>query len=219
MIEVVVLGDRYQKGKKSKGCPALIHHNKQTIIEHQINSIKKILPDSTINYVSGFENEKLKIFIEKNNLADSINIIRNKNYETSNEAYSLSLALNSINKNSSLLVLSGYYIPLSTSFNSVNFSRSMLFIDNKKTRLGCIINNDVIENIFFDLENYISEIYFIRNKDIKNIKHLLSSNKYNNAFLFELINNIIDTGSIFYPHNLSKKNTKKYEKKKNSYIQ
>lgn len=221
MIDIIILGDKYQKGKKSKGCPALIYQDKKTIIEHQINSIKKILPNSRINYVTGFDNEKFKIFLEKNNLDNQINIINNEYYENFNESYSLSLALNNIKNKSNILILSGYYIPSLFYFNNIDFSKSTIFIDNyKKTKLGCIINDkNIVESIFFDLENYIQDIYFIQYKDLKNIKNLLSTNKYNNAFLFELINNIIDMGSIFYTHQLSIKNTKIYAKKKNSYIQ
>lgn len=220
MTSVIILGDKYQKGKKSKGCPGLIYQDKQTIIEHQINNIKKIIPDCKISYVCGFDGEKLKSFIEKNNLKDKINLIDNSKYKVFNESYSLSLALSSIQINSNVLVLSGYYIPLSTHFHNIDFSRSTLFIDNnKKTKLGCITNNNIVENIFFDLDNYIQDIYLIKNKDIQIIKQLLeSSDKYNNSFLFEIINNIIDTGSIFYTHQLLKQNVKNYAKKKNSYI-
>jgi hypothetical protein len=218
MIDIVILGDRYQKGKKSKGCPGLIpcNNNKLTTIEYQINNIKKVLPESTINYVSGFDKDKLENFLDKIGLKDTINIINNENYLRYNESYSLSIALNFINQQSDVLVISGYYVPLA--LNNINFSKSTLFLDNKKTKLGCIINHkNIVENIFFDLDNYIQEMYFLQNKDVKNIRNLLTTNKYNNAFLFELINNIIDSGSIFYTHNLFTK-SKNYAKKKNSYI-
>lgn len=219
MINVIILGDRYQKGKKSKGCPGLIDLDKKTILEHQINNITKILPNCIIHYVSGFDNEKLKSYIEKNNLQNKINIIENNEYDNFNESYSLSIALNIIEKPTNILVLSGYYIPSINSFNNIDLSKSTLFIDNhRKTKLGCIINNNIVENIFFDLENYIQDIYLIQEKELNSIKKILSTNQFNNAFLFELINNAIDLGCIFYIHNLFQKHNKLYAKKKNSCI-
>jgi hypothetical protein len=220
MINIIILGDKYQKGKKSKGCPALIYQDKKTILEHQINSIDKIIPNNKITYVCGFENEKLKIFIEKNNLTNKVSLIENKDYLKYNESYSLGLAIENITNANPILILSGYYIPHINNFNSIDLSKSTIFIDtNKKTKLGCIINNDkIVENIFFDLENYIQDIYLIQKSGADRIKNLLSTKMYNNAFLFEIINNLIDAGSVFYTHNLITKNSKTYVKQKNSYI-
>jgi choline kinase len=218
MINIIILGDKYQKGKKSKGCPGLIIEKNKRIIDGQLNSIKNVFDKSKIYYVSGYESDKISQHIIKKQY--DINIINNNNYHEYNESYSLSLALSQINNNP-LLIISGYYTPSVSLLNTINIDRSMVFIDkNNKTKLGCIVNDNIVENIFFDLDNYIQDIVFIESKTVSSIKKLLSNKKYMNCFIFEIINSLIDIGHTFYTKNLSTKEYKKiYEKKKNSIIQ
>lgn len=219
MIDVIILGDKYQKGKKSKGCPALITQDKKTIIEHQIDNLNKTLLNYNIHYVSGFEEDKLKLFLDKNKLTHRVNIISNKQFDIFNESYSLALALENIKIRTGVLVLSGYYIPRSYHIKNIEKSidQSLVFIDHKKTKLGCVVNNHMVENIFFDLDNYIQDMFFIKNSDILKIKKLLITQKYNNAFIFELINSAIDIGCFFYTHQSLNRDITN-GKKKNSYI-
>jgi hypothetical protein len=74
---------------------------------------------------------------------------------------------------------------------------SSVFIDdNEDSELGCVINENVVANIAYDLPIKINhKIFFFTKKDANKILEILDNPKNHNNFIFELINKIIDTDS------------------------
>jgi CTP:phosphocholine cytidylyltransferase-like protein len=201
-MNCIILGDKYQKGMKSKGCAGLIKFDKHiNIFQHQYNTIKKYFPRSKICYIGGYEAKKIENFIHKN-YSDVI-FITNTDFEKSNDTYSLSLVKEYFDHD--LLILFGYTILQKNIFDKFNrASGSQIFINNQQNhQIGCVINNNRIENISFDLPNTISDIYYISSKDALYFKDRLH-NKYYNYFIFEILNDLIDKNDIvftpFYNH-------------------
>lgn len=198
-MNFIILGDKFQKRMKSKGCVGLININDKPIIYHQYRNIKKAFPKAKIIYVSGFEHKRFSSYIEKNkeNYVD-IFIVSNKNFDKYNYAYTLSLVNDYLD--SDCIIGFGDNIYKNT-FNKLNTNNgSQIFINNKqKSSLGCIISDHQIQNISYDLDNYLMDIYYLSARHSAMLKKIVSNKYYENHFLFELINSIIDQKEIFKP--------------------
>lgn len=199
-MNIIVLGDKFQKRMKSKGCVGLIRLNNKNIIQHQHKVLRQIFPSSNIIYVYGFENKRFQSFINKNSILNNdIEIIYNPNYEQFNNAYSLYLASSFLNND--CLIMFGDTIISKKTFDKFTTNKSsQIFVSKKhKGRLGCIINESGVENIAYDLNNYIIDMYYLSTKHTSMIKDILENKINHNCFIFEIINKLIDAGQNIYP--------------------
>jgi hypothetical protein len=205
-MNIVVLGDKYKKGKKSEGCPALVSYKKTTIIEYQVHKINKAFNEFKIHYVCGFEKNKLQTFCKNKKLNnDNLVFVENENYHEYGEAFSLSLALDKIQEENNLIISNGYCAEVFNNFHFLSKSNnSMVYISKNKNNIGCIINNNKIENISYELNNYVQNTYFIAKKDYRKIYNLIKDRKNKNCFIFEIINMAIDKGCCFEPYGINK---------------
>ncbi len=194
-MNFIIIGDKFQKGMKSKGCAGLIKFNNSlNIFEHQYKTINKFFPKAKIIYIAGFEYRKIENFIKKH--YSDVLLFNNTNFENSNDCYSLNI----INK---LLIYDtfitfGYTILNSKPLEKFNklLGSQVFLTNNNKSSVGCIIQNNIVENISLDLPNTIDDLYYISDKDIKNFKEIATNHKYHNYFVFELLNNLIENHKI-----------------------
>lgn len=192
-MNIIILGDKYQKRMKSRGCVGLIKYNNKNIISHQYKTLHSIFPNANIIYVYGFDNKRFISYINKNILSyPKIKLIYNPHYDDHNNVYSLSLVKEYLNDD--CIIFFGDHIIKPATFGSFKLSNeSQVFINSKnKTRLGCIVQNQNVYNIAYDLDNYLSEIYFISKDHIDNFKSLISNPMNHNHFIFEILNKMID---------------------------
>jgi choline kinase len=199
-MNVIIIGDKFQKRMKSKGCVGLIKVNNKTIIQQQYKIIKHSFPKCRIHYVYGFDGRKLCSFLNKNHGAyQDLNMIANHNYEKYNNAYSLYLA-NQYLTGDTIIMFGDNYLHQKSFQNFSDKSGSQIFINNKqKSKLGCVIMNNKIENIAYDLDNYLPEIYFFNKETTRALKELIINTQNHNNFIFELINKIIDMKQTIRP--------------------
>jgi CTP:phosphocholine cytidylyltransferase-like protein len=192
-MNIIILGDKYEKGMKSKGCQATIAYSKRiSMIEHQRRYLVKALKKFNLAYVYGLD---AKTFIGLDTKFDHIEKIYNDRFGESNYAYSLYCAKHFLNNH--CLIIFG-----DTAFNSVclkdiNLDTSTVFVDNKSSSdLGCVVSENVVTNITFDLPIKINDkIFFLTKNDAIKVKEILENPQNHNNFVFELMNKIIDTGS------------------------
>lgn len=200
-MNLIILGDKFQKRMKSKGCVGLLKTNNKPIIQHQYEIIKQSFPNiSSIIYIYGFEGKKFASFLEKNpTLSSEIITIYNKHYDFYNNVYSLSLAEKYLSTD--FIVMFGDNILHKKSFaNFKTSSGSQIFIDPKQNnKLGCIIHKNKIENIAYDLDNYLSEIYYISKDHASVTRDLLKDSSLYNCFIFEIVNKLIDMNHQIKP--------------------
>lgn len=210
-MKIIILGDKYQKGSKSQGCCGLIKFNSSsTILENQYKILKNKFPSAKIIYIYGFDNKKLLVFLQNKKFED-IDFVYNSEYDTYNECFSLKIIKNQLDTDT--LILSGYNVFSANSFNHIKLDGSKVFIDQSSaSKIGCTINDNIVENIFYDLDTKIHPIYFLDKSTSIICKKILESNKINNAFLFEAINQCISYGCKFNTNLLFSKNIK-YNKK------
>jgi CTP:phosphocholine cytidylyltransferase-like protein len=198
-MNIIILGDKYKKGMKSKGCAGLIScKNNKTIISNQYSVLKQKFPKSNIVYICGFESKRFNSFIKKNNL--NITVINNNQYETTNNAHSLFLGKDFLYDN--VLILCGYEELNKSILSNFNIKNgSQLFINNsKKSDLGCVVQDSFVNNISPAMKNFIQDIYYLSSDHAVKLKKILSKKNYSNYFIFELINCLIELGAKIYPY-------------------
>jgi len=195
-MNIIILGDRYKRGKKNQGCVGLIRVNKSTnLLQQQYNSINSIFNNCNIYYIYGFEYKKFNLYI-KNQKYNNINFIYNDCYDKLNEGFSISNTISDLNDNT--LIIDGHNLLSTKAFTNFNPTVSQVFIDTtKQSNIGCIINSGLVENIFYDLDICIHNMFYIAKKDLHILKNELINEKSHNMFLFEIINNCINNGIKF----------------------
>jgi len=200
-MNCIILGDRFNKGMKSRGCAALIKKDKSaTIIDNQYKIIKDKFNPKNIIYVYGFDSKRFLNYISKNDYLNIITIF-NENYETKNSGYSLSLAQGFLGE--STIIIDGYNFISKSIFKNWDDNLSKILVSEKSTSsLGCISNNGFVENISYDLDNKLCDIFYFTKDASKHLKQRLSTNKYSNAFLFEILNDMIDDGIKLMCHRI-----------------
>ena len=180
---------------KSKGCAGLTPYNKRAnLFQQQCSSIKKIFPKSDILYVYGYDSKRFGSFLE-NHTQDDTYYILNKEYPIYNHGHSLYLARDKISQSDECLILLGYdpILPKEIGVAKKHKKSSAIIDLKKKSKLGCILDKETrsINHIFFDLDNHISNIYFLKQPEITILQELLENDNVHNMFLFEIMNNII----------------------------
>lgn len=215
-MNIIILGDKFQKRMKSKGCVGLIRVNKLNILQHQVRYLREAFGDCNIVYVYGFDNKKFLSYLNKNNDFQKNNFIPiyNELYNRYNNGYSLSLAKDYLDDD--CLILFGDNIIGNRVLAKFKTNGSQIFVaPNIKNRLGCVLVDNKIENISFDLDNYLYEIYYLSKDHSLLLKQLLQYSKYYNHFVFELINKLITNHCDIKPFILNKKF---HHEKSNSYL-
>lgn len=198
-MNFIILADKYQKGMKSKGCVGLIKiNNKQNIFQNQYKTIKEFYPQAKIIYVYGFEAKKFTNFLSKNEYSD-VDYVYNDKYEINNQTFSLSLVSNFLHSN--CFILFGDNILTKKTFYKFNPKYgSQIFISNNSNEdLGCIINDNIVENISFDIDNKITNMYYIDKHAVLKLNYFVSDISNSKSFLFEIINKMIDINVSFKP--------------------
>ena len=194
-MNIIILGDKYRKGNKNQGCIGLIKINKSTnLLQQQYRSIKGSFDSANVYYVYGFEHKRFSLYIENNNY--DICYVYNQHYEKLNEGFSIASIINSLNGGA--LIIDGSNILSSKAFANFDSKVSQVFIDKtNKSNIGCTINHNVVENIFYDLNIGVHNMFYISQKDLPILKNELENPKTHNMFLFEIMNNCINNGVCF----------------------
>lgn len=199
-MNCIILGDKYQKGMKSKGCAALTKINKHdNILDNQYKILNKCYNSPSISYIYGFDAKKLLDFVEQNNYL--IDMVYNSNYEKHNESFSLSLVWDKLDKET-IIIMGHQKITMQMMKKiSKNPNDSMVFCSktDDKNRLGCSINENTITTFNFGLDNQIYSIYYLSRECSVYLRDIVSELDYKNYFLFELLNKIIDKGISIKP--------------------
>lgn len=204
----IIIADNFKKGMKSQGCVALLPFKKRSnLIEQQYDAVKKVFPHTEILYVYGFDAKRLNNYIQSNK-ENEIRYIYNDIHETVGQSYGLSLVRQEIVGHQECLLLLGYDPIKEDHLKTLKKSkRSASVVDDTiDTKLGCVINNNNIEHIFFDLENPISNMYLLKDKEVDILHSLLLNNtSVKSMFLFETINAIIQNGGEVSAIDIKKK--------------
>ena len=128
-LDIMLLIPEITKGMKSIGSKALLTIDKddKTILEYQIEFIKKNYKNANILIMTGFDYDKIRKKIKP---YKNIQIIHNDDYENTNHGKSLKLYINEQKKIKNLLIISNGIL-LKQKLNTSN-EFSILYSLNKK---------------------------------------------------------------------------------------
>lgn len=204
---IVLLIPEITKGMKSMGSKALLQINKHTsILDYQIQYIKKFYKNIPIFVLTGFDNDRIEKKIKHyGNIATSFN----PNYETSNQTESLISYFKQSNTNNCLIINNGILLKEKLPIN-IKYS-SIYTIKKYKEGFGLGINqtnavDSVVSYLFYGLPIQWSECVFLNSEAIKFIIEISNSIKLHNLFLFELLNKLIDNNIIIKDITINKTN-------------
>lgn len=186
-LSIILICSLPIKGMKSIGNVGLLTIKNKTIIEWHINNLKQQFKKANIIIVGGFEHKKIEKITKK---YSGIKFVYHDITSISNECQSLIYGLSNVPSSHSVLVYNINSIFTKHIWRDIDFSRSFTIINSHKkynSQLGATITNNRIENIFYNLEHKVGNIYFIENKDISLLKEN-THQKHGSMYLFEMLN-------------------------------
>lgn len=166
-----------------------------TILDYQVKLLKEFFPTSTIILVNGYESVKVM-----NNAPQNIIHIENERYNTTNVVRSIGIGLRASITNR-VMIIYGDLICNKETFNIVLDNESLLFVDKSNTmtenEVGCMIVDDIVEHLIYDLPQKWAQIIYITGKELKIFKDIAYNPANENWLGFEAINAVIDKGGKF----------------------
>lgn len=161
----------------------------ETILERQINIFNKYFNEYKIHIILGFDFKKSSEKIKK--IDNTINILYNENYETTNINSSIKLTTSHLEGNA-LIILHGDLVFAYNIFDKIKFNRSKIFIEKEKcaknNAIGCIYDHeDILQHIGWNSPNKWTQIMFLTGKELDIFKKIPINNR---GFSYEIISNI-----------------------------
>jgi hypothetical protein len=186
----ILLVSDITKGMKSIGSKSLLPINKNlTVIEHQIQYLKKFYNPINIYVCVGFEHEKI---IKITNKYNNVYCINHDAYETDNQVGGLVHCLKNIDMSNAFVINNGVLLldklPIDLKFPNI-------FITSKSPKthfeVGSSSSTDT-KYLFYDLPNKWLECIFLNSESIYKILEISQKTHYRKLFLFEMINLLIE---------------------------
>ena len=201
-MKCIILADKAPKKNKTKGWYGNHPINKKyTLIDNQILYLNKSFTQKNLEiiYVYGFDKKNVeRHFVNNSKKYKNVSLAFNSEYERFGHSHSLGVGCkNAIDSN--LLVFFGTTILKSSYFSDFDIKKSYIFTGNQQGEIGCSIDCfNKIENIAYDLDNGIHEIFHFNEHSIHDLHKLTTSHWYRNHFMFEIINKMIAKNIDFY---------------------
>lgn len=157
---------------------------KKTILQKQYESIKRAIDNPDIVVVS---KKDVDFYRE--------NVSHIRSLDSYNTSYLAWCGLKKA-KYRKVLIISGESVFNKHCFN-MEFKKEnkVIVTDNKPSNIGCSENDGVLQNVFYGLPLAWSGILYLSGKNIDQFKDICLINK--NKFLFESINDLINTNKIY----------------------
>lgn len=190
MDNVFILVPEITKGMKSIGSKALLSiKNSTSVLEYQINQIRKFHKKCRIFIGTGFESDKIKSLLEKYN---NVYFIDNINYDSTNQSKLFPLLFHKFSINN-LLVISNGILYRNNPFVFDKNTSQLFVLDKPKNNfaIGCC-ESEQVNYLFYDLPILWSECVYFNTETIEQIKDITTLKNINQLYLFELINTLIE---------------------------
>lgn len=196
-ISVILLATLPDSGIKSLGSKSLLWFKDKYLIEYQLDTIRSALKNIShdITIMCGFDAhrvskalvsycEKFNINLIKQTCDPHLNFVGSFLYGLDYVSYENVLSINygTIFKKNTITELLD-----NMSQNKVGVTKNNSL--NENIKIGCLLNNENIINIFYNLgQHKYLDINYWTADTIKYIKQYISINDHKNKFMFELIN-------------------------------
>lgn len=209
MLDAIIVVPEITKGMKSIGSKALLKINESiSILEYQIQQLKKYHKKINIHIIAGFEVEKITKLLNKY----KVNIIYNDDYISTNQTRCLELFLKNYNCENLLIVSNGVLFKNNPFSNYISGESKVFLIDKPKTNFNIGCSNDIsnsISYLFYDLPVSWSECVYMNKYAINTFYDITKKNNVSQMYLFEAINTMILYHINFNKAYISKKDIMK----------
>ena len=209
MLDALIIAPEITKGMKSLGSKALLNiKNSTSILDYQIQELKKLHKNINIFIATGFESDKIKKITAR---YSNVNIIENKNYENSNQAECLAI-FSDLYDSERLLIISNGILFKNQAFDCFSSNSSKIFVIDKQKNnftIGC--NSEGLLNyLFYDLPVPWTECFLLNKQSLETIRHISKNYNIEHLYLFEIINLMIEKYHVqFDTKKILKKNIMK----------
>jgi len=188
---VIILATSIPERMRNLGNRSLLPiTDKISLIDKQVEYISHIFPNAEIILVAGFEADKLM-----NHVPVGIIQVENEKYSEVETVRSLSIGLRAATRDH-IIFIYGHTAFQRDILSSIS-NKSALLINNYEhntLNIGCCINNDIVENLHFDLPNKWSGIGIVSGLELRLLKSFCWNRSKDNLFIFEALNSIINSG-------------------------
>lgn len=209
MLDAIIIVPEITKGMKSIGSKALLKiKDSLSILEYQIQQLKKYHKKINIHVIAGFESDKIKKVLVKY----KVNILYNDEYLYTNQSKCLDLFLQH-HSSDSLLIISNGVLFKNNIFDLTNKLESKVFlIDKPKTNfnIGCCDNLSTDVNyLFYELPVCWSECAYLNKQAVEAFKEHNKEQTMSQMYLFETLNCLISNNISFTKQYIPKKDIMK----------
>lgn len=192
-VSVVFLSGNIPYDMSSFGPYFLFKVKEQHLYEIQVANIKKVLPNSEIIFVTGFESYKLS------KRRSGFRIIENQLFEHTNEAEQIRLAINNIQYNNLLIVI-GNTLFNTDVMQNINLDKDAIWYNQHQEHAQpglCILDNYAI-NISYGLNTNIwCNMIYLTKDSIKKFYSLCNIIHNKNKFLCEILTEFLPRNHIY----------------------
>ena len=191
VIPAAGLGSRM----KSYGPKPLIRVGSQSLIQRQIEILRKCFYSPEIILVCGYESCKVM-----NSTPTNIIKVENEKYNETNVSRSIAIGLRACTREKVLIVYGDLFFNQET-FKNVNLTSSCLFIESSgwmtKDEVGCNISNKRAQYLIPDIENKWAQIAYLKGRELELFSKSVFNRDNDKKFGFEIINACIEMGGKF----------------------
>ena len=166
-----------------------------TIIDRQLDIIKKIFTNCEIILVTGFCADKLM-----NHTPSDLIKVENENYENTNVLRSIGIGLRAATTDK-VLILYGDLVFNEEAIKNLKLDSSAIVVDSSglmgELEVGCNISNGKVHQLLPDMPNKWGQMLFLTDKELTIFKKISYDKNKGHYFGFEAINETIDRGGKF----------------------
>lgn len=209
MTDILLISPEITKGMKSIGSKCLLPLRKNlTLIEYQVSQLQKIKPTRiTVNL--GFDSAKILDTLYR---YKTINYLINKEYAITNQGKNLISYIKQYKPQNLLVFSSGLLIKNNIINKNDLKNECKIFLLNKPKNnfeIGCS-NISNVEYLFYDMPEPWVEIVYLNEAAITTLASF-DEKKFNQMYLFEIINFLLEKHIIFDKVYLNKANIMKIQ--------
>lgn len=188
LTTIILSGSTINKGK-AYGAKSLFKiDERELLLDYQVKMIREVFTNSDIVVTVGFQADRVISHVD-----NSIRIIENQLYETTNQVEELRLALN-VALTDHILIVNGDCMFNRASLAGISLGTTSLLVDSNPThnRVGVNVIDGYAQILAYGLETEWSEILYVSGNDLKLLRKLCKNRDLNKLCLFEIINRLID---------------------------
>lgn len=173
---------------RSYGPHALLSYEGQPLLQKQILSIKKTLPNADIVVTVGYEATKIMYNV------GGVRFVENENYETTNTLRSIAMGMR-VSLTDRVMVIYGDIL-FSPEILQFSDNESWVVGDNrlKNTSVGLVVNNSHVVNFAYDLDTKWGKIVHLCDNELKIFKKIAYDNNNKKLLGYEGLNALIEKG-------------------------